>query len=117
MHVLLLLSPRIQRTLRLQAPVEDGRKLRERLRTSWKRQINKLFSSDWYTEFWISNQLQEANDALTELSNNPDTPPPSQSMSRAVQRHCEVYQDYGREFHRTKVCSCCTFSCSNFLLV
>ncbi|KAI6047874.1 V-snare-domain-containing protein [Pisolithus marmoratus] len=30
------------------------------------------------------------------------TSPPSQFMSRAIQRHREVYQDYLREFHRTK---------------
>ncbi|KAI6012407.1 V-snare-domain-containing protein [Pisolithus orientalis] len=50
----------------------------------------------------LLEKLKETNDALLALSNNPRTSPPSQSMSRAIQRHREVYQDYLREFHRTK---------------
>ncbi|KIJ22015.1 hypothetical protein PAXINDRAFT_124436 [Paxillus involutus ATCC 200175] len=45
--------------------------------------------------------LKETNDALLALSSNPDSLP-SQSMSRAIQRHREVYQDYARELQRTK---------------
>ncbi|KAL4070702.1 V-snare-domain-containing protein [Scleroderma citrinum] len=50
----------------------------------------------------LLEKLEESNDALLALSSNPDTPPPSQSMMRAIQRHREVYQDYVREFRRTK---------------
>ncbi|KAG1885567.1 hypothetical protein F4604DRAFT_1726883 [Suillus subluteus] len=51
----------------------------------------------------LLEKLRETNDELLALSNNPDTPP-SQSMSRAIQRHGEVYQDYAKELRRTKVC-------------
>lgn len=49
----------------------------------------------------LLEKLRETNDELLALSNNPDTPP-SQSMSRAIQRHGEVYQDYAKELRRTK---------------
>ncbi|KAF8560109.1 V-snare-domain-containing protein [Imleria badia] len=47
----------------------------------------------------LLEKLKETNDALLALSTNPDV---SQSMARAIQRHREVYQDYAREFQRTK---------------
>lgn len=47
-------------------------------------------------------QLKETNDQLSTLSND-SANPPSQSMFRAIQRHRDVYQDYSREFKRTKV--------------
>ncbi|PSR71092.1 hypothetical protein PHLCEN_2v13061 [Hermanssonia centrifuga] len=49
----------------------------------------------------LLQKLEENNDKLSTLSDNPDTPP-SQSMMRAIQRHREVYQDYSRELRRTK---------------
>ncbi|KAF8846113.1 V-snare-domain-containing protein [Paxillus ammoniavirescens] len=49
----------------------------------------------------LLEKLKETNDALLALSSNPDSIP-SQSMSRAIQRHREVYQDYARELQRTK---------------
>ena len=47
-------------------------------------------------------QLGETNAALSAITQDSDNPP-SQSMLRAIQRHRDVYQDYGREFRRTKV--------------
>lgn len=49
----------------------------------------------------LLQKLGELNDQLDSLSNDPDSPP-SQSMLRAIQRHREVYQDYSKEFRRTK---------------
>ncbi|KAG9314126.1 hypothetical protein JVU11DRAFT_4911 [Chiua virens] len=49
----------------------------------------------------LLEKLKETNDALLALSATPDSIPP-QSVSRAIQRHREVYQDYAREFQRTK---------------
>ncbi|EKM61663.1 uncharacterized protein PHACADRAFT_112469 [Phanerochaete carnosa HHB-10118-sp] len=49
----------------------------------------------------LLQKLGELNDKLGALSNDPDGPP-SQSMLRAIQRHREVYQDYSKEFRRTK---------------
>ncbi|OAX44930.1 V-snare-domain-containing protein [Rhizopogon vinicolor AM-OR11-026] len=49
----------------------------------------------------LLEKLRETNDELLALSNNPDIPP-SQSMSRAIQRHREVYQDCAKELRRTK---------------
>ncbi|KAH7886044.1 V-snare-domain-containing protein [Phlebopus sp. FC_14] len=49
----------------------------------------------------LLEKLRETNEALLALSNNPGSAP-SQSMSRAIQRHREVYQDYAREFGRTR---------------
>jgi len=49
----------------------------------------------------LLEKLRETNDELLALSNNADIPP-SQSMSRAIQRHREVYQDYAKELRRTK---------------
>jgi len=45
--------------------------------------------------------LKETNDQLSTLSHDTSNPP-SQSMFRAIQRHRDVYQDYAREFNRTK---------------
>ena len=50
-------------------------------------------------------QLGETNAALGTITQDSDNPP-SQSMLRALQRHRDVYQDYGREFRRTKVHTC-----------
>jgi Golgi SNAP receptor complex protein 1 len=47
-------------------------------------------------------QLGETNSALDAVAQDTDNPP-SQSMLRAIQRHRDVYQDYGKEFRRTKV--------------
>lgn len=47
-------------------------------------------------------KIKETNGALLALSTSPDSIP-SPSMARAIQRHREVYQDYAREFQRTKV--------------
>ena len=49
------------------------------------------------------SQLNETNDQLSVLLNDTSNPP-SPSMSRAIQRHRDVYQDYARELKRTKVC-------------
>jgi len=49
----------------------------------------------------LLENLQETNDQLSALSQDASNPP-SQSMNRAIQRHREVYQDYAREFKRTK---------------
>ncbi|GJE89662.1 V-snare-domain-containing protein [Phanerochaete sordida] len=49
----------------------------------------------------LLQKLGELNEKLGALSNDPDSPP-SQSMLRAIQRHREVYQDYSKEFRRTK---------------
>ncbi|THH21206.1 hypothetical protein EW146_g295 [Bondarzewia mesenterica] len=45
--------------------------------------------------------LGETNDELSKLGSDKENPP-SQSMMRAIQRHRDVYQDYAREFRRTK---------------
>lgn len=49
----------------------------------------------------LLEKLGEANDQLSTLSGDKENPP-SQSMLRAIQRHRDVYQDYVREFRRTK---------------
>ncbi|EIW86968.1 V-snare-domain-containing protein [Coniophora puteana RWD-64-598 SS2] len=49
----------------------------------------------------LLEKLKESNDELSRLAENPDSPP-SQTMSRAMQRHREVFQDYSKEFRRTK---------------
>jgi len=49
----------------------------------------------------LLEKLEEANEQLETLSQDPVNPP-SQSMMRAIQRHRDVYQDYAREFRRTK---------------
>lgn len=53
-------------------------------------------------------KLRETNDALLAISTNPDSIP-SQSVARTIQRHREVYQDYAREFQRTKVSTYASF--------
>ncbi|KAJ8084579.1 protein transport protein gos1 [Marasmius tenuissimus] len=45
-------------------------------------------------------QLEETNEQLSALSNDPDVLSPS--MLRAIQRHREIYQDNSRELKRTK---------------
>ncbi|KAI0033993.1 V-snare-domain-containing protein [Vararia minispora EC-137] len=49
----------------------------------------------------LLEKLGETNEQLSALSGD-SMNPPSQSMLRAIQRHREVYQDYSREFRRTK---------------
>ncbi|KIM88839.1 hypothetical protein PILCRDRAFT_813824 [Piloderma croceum F 1598] len=49
----------------------------------------------------LLENLRESNDQLSVLLNDASNPP-SQSMSRAIQRHRDVYQDYARELKRTK---------------
>jgi len=49
----------------------------------------------------LLEKLGETNSALDAVAQDTDNPP-SQSMLRAIQRHRDVYQDYGREFRRTK---------------
>jgi len=49
----------------------------------------------------LLENLKETNDQLAALSHEASNPP-SQSMSRAIQRHRDVYQDYARELKRTK---------------
>jgi Golgi SNAP receptor complex protein 1 len=49
----------------------------------------------------LLEKLGETNAALGTITQDSDNPP-SQSMLRAIQRHRDVYQDYGREFRRTK---------------
>jgi len=49
----------------------------------------------------ILEKLEEANEQLDALSQDTENPP-SQSMLRAIQRHRDLYQDYAREFRRTK---------------
>ncbi|KAH7910445.1 V-snare-domain-containing protein [Hygrophoropsis aurantiaca] len=49
----------------------------------------------------LLEKLRETNDELLTLTNRSNIPP-SQSMSRVIQRHREVYQDYARELSRTK---------------
>ncbi|KAN0100385.1 hypothetical protein V8E55_000369 [Tylopilus felleus] len=49
----------------------------------------------------LLEKIKETNDALLALSTDPDSIP-SQSVARAIQRHREVYQDYAREYQRTK---------------
>ncbi|ESK92700.1 vesicle transport v-snare protein [Moniliophthora roreri MCA 2997] len=48
----------------------------------------------------LLEKLEETNEQLAALSNNPDTLSPS--MLRAVQRHRELFQDNSRELKRTK---------------
>ena len=52
-----------------------------------------------------NEQLGETNAALAAITQDSDNPP-SQSMLRAIQRHRDVYQDYGKEFRRTRVRTC-----------
>lgn len=49
-------------------------------------------------------QLSSTLDSLTALLNSPDVPP-STSMLHAASRHRDIYDDYRREFVRTRVCS------------
>jgi len=49
----------------------------------------------------LLENLKETNDHLSALLQDTSNPP-SQSMSRAIQRHRDVYQDYARELKRTK---------------
>lgn len=49
----------------------------------------------------LVRQLEETNEQLATLSNDPATL--SQSMLRAIQRHREIFQDSVRELNRTKV--------------
>ncbi|KAI0081090.1 V-snare-domain-containing protein [Panus rudis PR-1116 ss-1] len=49
----------------------------------------------------LLQKLGEINEQLSALASDPDHPP-SQSMQRAIQRHRDVYQDYVKEFRRTK---------------
>ncbi|KAI0308269.1 v-SNARE protein [Multifurca ochricompacta] len=49
----------------------------------------------------VEDLLEKTNAALDAVAQDTDSPP-SQSMLRAIQRHRDVYQDYGREFRRTK---------------
>ncbi|KAL5533877.1 hypothetical protein ACEPAG_337 [Sanghuangporus baumii] len=49
----------------------------------------------------LLEKLRETNDQLSTLLNDPDSPP-SQSMTRAIQRHREVLNDYERDSTRTK---------------
>ncbi|KAI0275131.1 V-snare-domain-containing protein [Gloeopeniophorella convolvens] len=49
----------------------------------------------------LLEKLGETNAALDAVAHDTSNPP-SQSMLRAIQRHRDVYQDYGREFRRTK---------------
>ncbi|KAK7465474.1 protein transport protein gos1 [Stygiomarasmius scandens] len=48
----------------------------------------------------LLEKLEETNEQLSTLANNPDTLSPS--MLRAIQRHRELFQDYSRELKRTK---------------
>lgn len=65
--------------------------------------LEKVNSDQLKQPSWLTRtKLKETNDALLALSTNPDSIP-SQSVVRAIQRHREVYQDYVREFQRTKV--------------
>ncbi|KAF5368580.1 hypothetical protein D9758_002182 [Tetrapyrgos nigripes] len=48
----------------------------------------------------LLEKLEETNEQLAALANNPDTL--SASMLRAIQRHRELFQDYSRELKRTK---------------
>jgi Golgi SNAP receptor complex protein 1 len=65
--------------------------------------LEKVNSDQPKQPSWLTRtKLKETNDALLALSTNPDSIP-SQSVVRAIQRHREVYQDYVREFQRTKV--------------
>jgi len=49
----------------------------------------------------LLEKLGETNAELDAVAQDSDNPP-SQSMLRAIQRHRDVCQDYGREFRRTK---------------
>jgi len=49
----------------------------------------------------LLEKLRETNDQLSTLLNDPNSPP-SQSMSRTIQRHRDVLNDYERENVRTK---------------
>jgi len=49
----------------------------------------------------LLEKLGETNSALDAVAQDTNNPP-SQSMLRAIQRHRDVYQDYSREFRRTK---------------
>lgn len=51
---------------------------------------------------YVRAQLNEMNDHLSTLLNDPESPP-SQSMTRTIQRHREVLSDYERDYTRTKV--------------
>jgi Golgi SNAP receptor complex protein 1 len=47
------------------------------------------------------SQLEEANEQLSKLANNPELLSPA--MLRTIQRHREVCQDNARELRRTRV--------------
>jgi len=49
----------------------------------------------------LLEKLNEMNDHLSTLLNDPESPP-SQSMTRTIQRHREVLSDYERDYTRTK---------------
>jgi len=48
----------------------------------------------------LLSKLEEINEQLSTLANNPDTL--SSSMLRTIQRHREIFQDSARELRRTK---------------
>lgn len=74
--------------------------------------LEKVNSDQLNKPPWLTwTKLKETNDALLALSTNPDSIL-SQSVARAIQRHREVYQDYAREFQRTKVSVNAPFSSS-----
>ncbi|KAH8119809.1 v-SNARE protein [Phellopilus nigrolimitatus] len=49
----------------------------------------------------LLEKLRETNEELVTLLNDPDSPP-SQSMTRTIQRHRDVLNDYERDSNRTK---------------
>ncbi|KAH9982979.1 v-SNARE protein [Lactifluus volemus] len=49
----------------------------------------------------VEDLLEKTNGALDAVAQDTNNPP-SQSMLRAIQRHRDVYQDYVKEFRRTK---------------
>lgn len=81
-----------------------GVRQRARSETFSKRYEPYMLHASWHQTLTCDEQLGETNAALGSITQDSDNPP-SQSMLRAIQRHRDVYQDYGREFRRTKVCT------------
>ena len=86
--------------LKLQDQVNGGKTLSSSWTISLKRHTQ--FAASWcWANFPL--KLEETNEQLSALASEPDTL--SAQMSRAIQRHAELFQDNARELRRTKVCA------------
>lgn len=90
------------KTSKHQVLQNDGATWNLRRKTYWKRHLPLQLCETKEALLLCVCQLEENNEKLAALANEPDTL--SQPMLRAIQRHREVFQDNVRELNRTKVC-------------